>query len=90
MITIGSALLLITSTATGVQPRRPVTPNVVLIIDGAVTRVFLFNAKADPGERVDWFSRRPDIVRRLQQLLTDWERDVDLEAKAFAAKLLRS
>lgn len=40
----------------------------------------------DPGERVDWFSRRPDIVRRLQQLLIDWERDVDLEAKAFAAR----
>lgn len=56
-----------------------------LIIDGAVTRIFLFNVKADPGERQDWFARRQDIVQRLQQLLTEWERDVDAEAKAFAA-----
>lgn len=58
-----------------------------LIIDGAATRVFLFNVKADPGERQDWFARRPDIAGRLQQLLTEWERDVDNEAKAFAAPL---
>ena len=56
-----------------------------LIIDGAVTRIFLFNVKADPGERQDWFARRPDLVQRLQQLLTEWERDVDAEAKAFVA-----
>jgi arylsulfatase A-like enzyme len=56
-----------------------------LIIDGAITRIFLFNVKADPGERQDWFARRPDIAQRLQQLLTEWERDVDAEAKAFAA-----
>lgn len=56
-----------------------------LIIDGAATRMFLFNVKADPGERHDWFARRPDIARRLQQLLTEWERDVDAEAKTFAA-----
>ena len=58
-----------------------------LIFDGAVTRIFLFNVKADPGERQDWFARRQDIVQRLQQLLTEWERDVDAEAKAFAATL---
>jgi arylsulfatase A-like enzyme len=58
-----------------------------LMIDGAVTRIFLFNVKADPGERQDWFARRPDIVQRLQQLLTEWEREVDAEAKAFAATL---
>jgi hypothetical protein len=58
-----------------------------LIIDGAVTRIFLFNVKADPGERQDWFARRQDLVQRLQQLFTEWERDVDTEAKAFAAKL---
>jgi arylsulfatase A-like enzyme len=57
-----------------------------LIIDGAVTRIFLFNVKADPGERVDLFARHQDIVRRLQQLLIDWERDVEADAKAFAAK----
>lgn len=56
-----------------------------LMIDGAVTRIFLFNVKADPGERQDWFARRPDIVQRLQQLLTEWEGDVNAEAKAFAA-----
>jgi arylsulfatase A-like enzyme len=55
-----------------------------LIIDGAVTRIFLFNVKADPGERQDLFARRQDIVRPLQQQLTEWERDVDAEAKAFA------
>jgi hypothetical protein len=55
------------------------------LIDGAVTRIFLFNVKADPGERQNWFARRPDIVQRLQQLLTEWERDVDAEVKAFAA-----
>ena len=57
-----------------------------LIVDGAVTRTFLFNVKADPGEREDWFGRRPDIVRPLQQALADWERDVDREAKTFMAK----
>ena len=55
------------------------------MIDGAVTRIFLFNVKADLGERQDLFARRPDIAQRLQQLLTEWERDVDAEAKAFAA-----
>lgn len=58
-----------------------------LIIDGAVSRIFLFNVKADPGERQDWFARRQDIAQRLQQLLTEWERDVDAEAKAFAPTL---
>lgn len=57
-----------------------------LIVDGAVTRTFLFNVKADPGEREDWFGRRPDIVRPLQQALADWERDVDREAKTLMAK----
>jgi arylsulfatase A-like enzyme len=57
-----------------------------LVVDGAVTRIFLFNLKADPGERDDWFARRQDLVPRLQLLLRDWERDVDLEAKAFAAR----
>jgi arylsulfatase A-like enzyme len=56
-----------------------------LIIDGAITRIFLFNVKADAGERQDWFAGRRDIVERLQQLLAAWERDVDAEATAFAA-----
>ena len=58
-----------------------------LLIDGAVTRVFLFDVKADPGERQDWFARRPDLVQRLQHQLAEWEREVDAEAKAFAAPL---
>jgi arylsulfatase A-like enzyme len=57
-----------------------------LMIDGAVSRSFLFDVKADPGERQDWFARRPDVAQRLQRLLTEWERDVDAEAKAFAAR----
>jgi arylsulfatase A-like enzyme len=56
-----------------------------LIVDGAVTRTFLFNVRADPGERQDWFGRRQDVARRLQQRLADWERDIDAEAKSFAA-----
>ncbi len=56
-----------------------------LIIDGAVTRILLFNVKDDPSEREDWFSRRPDLVRELRQLLADWEQDVDADAKAFTA-----
>lgn len=58
-----------------------------LLIDGAATRIFLFNVKADPGERQDWFARRPDIARRMQKLLADWESEVDAEAKASAARL---
>jgi arylsulfatase A-like enzyme len=58
-----------------------------LMIDGAVSRSFLFNVKADRGERQDWFARRQDIAQRLQHLLTEWERDVDAEARAFAATL---
>ena len=56
-----------------------------LMIDGAVTRIFLFNVKADPGARQDLFARRPDIAQPLQKLLAEWERDVDAEAKVFAA-----
>jgi len=46
-----------------------------LIIDGAVTRTFLFNVKADPGERQDWFAPRQDIAQRVQKLLTEWQRE---------------
>ena len=57
-----------------------------LLVDGAVTRIFLFDVKADPGERQDLFARRPEVVERLQQLLTEWERDVDAEAKALTGR----
>jgi arylsulfatase A-like enzyme len=58
-----------------------------LVIDGAVTRIFLFNVKTDAGERQDWFARRPEVVQRLQKMLAAWESDVDAEAKAGAARL---
>jgi arylsulfatase A-like enzyme len=57
-----------------------------LMIDGAPSRSFLFDVKADPGERQDWFARRQDVAQRLQLLLSDWERDVDADAKAFAER----
>jgi arylsulfatase A-like enzyme len=57
-----------------------------LIVDGAVTRIFLFDVKSDPGERQDLFARRPDVVQRQQLRLTEWEQDVGAEAKAFAAR----
>lgn len=56
-----------------------------LIIDGAVTRIFLFNVREDPSERQDWFGTRQDIVLRLRELLAVWERDVDAEAKIYQA-----
>lgn len=58
-----------------------------LIVDGAPARTFLFNVKTDPGERQDWFARRPDLVQRLQRLLQEWERDIEGEAKERAARL---
>ena len=58
-----------------------------LLVDGAVTRLILIDVRADPGARQDWFGRRPDIVQRLRPLLTEWEREVDAEAKAFATTL---
>jgi arylsulfatase A-like enzyme len=56
-----------------------------LLVDGAVTRIFLFDVKADPGERQDLYARHPEVVRRLRQLLADWERDVEADAGASAA-----
>ncbi|HEX7281868.1 MAG TPA: hypothetical protein VF239_07415, partial [Vicinamibacterales bacterium] len=54
-----------------------------LLVDGSVTRMFLFDVTRDPGERTDHFARRPEVVDRLRRLLDEWERDVDAEAKAF-------
>ena len=47
--------------------------------------VLLFNLKADIGERNDLARERPDIARRLRPLITEWEKDVDSEAKARTA-----
>jgi arylsulfatase A-like enzyme len=52
-----------------------------VLVDGSVTRIFLFDVKNDPGERHD--ARRPEVVRRLLQQLAEWERSVDADAKTF-------
>ena len=40
----------------------------------------LFNLAADVGERNDLANQRPDLVRRLFPLITQWELDVDTES----------
>jgi arylsulfatase A-like enzyme len=40
----------------------------------------LFNLAADIGERNDLAKERPDLVRRLFPLITQWEQDVDTES----------
>ena len=51
-----------------------------LVVDG--TRTMIFNVRADVGERNELANRRPDLAQKLRPLLTDWETDVDAEAKA--------
>jgi hypothetical protein len=43
--------------------------------------VFLYNLRADIGERNDLAKERPEIARRLRPLILEWEKDVDSEAK---------
>jgi arylsulfatase A-like enzyme len=50
-----------------------------LLVDGG--HVLLFNVREDIGERNDLAQRRQDIARRLRPLITEWEKDVDAEAK---------
>jgi arylsulfatase A-like enzyme len=40
-------------------------------------QLLLFDLAADPGERTDLAARRPDLVATLEQLLEDWETDVE-------------
>jgi hypothetical protein len=47
--------------------------------------VLVFNLRDDIGERTDLAKERPDIARRLRPLITEWEKDVDSEAKGRAA-----
>jgi len=54
-----------------------------LLLDG--DDLLLFDLRADIGERRDLASQRPDLVRQLRRLLTEWERNVDAEAAAHAA-----
>jgi arylsulfatase A len=44
----------------------------------------LYNLANDIGERNDLASQRTDMVRKLYPLITQWEADVDAEAKALA------
>ncbi|MBC7896921.1 MAG: sulfatase-like hydrolase/transferase [Cytophagaceae bacterium] len=53
-----------------------------LIVDG--THTFVYNVRRDLGERDDLANRRQDVALRLRRMLTDWERDIDAEAKATA------
>jgi arylsulfatase A-like enzyme len=50
-----------------------------IVLDGHHT--FVYNIRADIGERHDLANQRQDVARRLRGLLTAWERDVDAEAK---------
>jgi arylsulfatase A-like enzyme len=51
-----------------------------LVVDG--THMFVYNVRNDMGERTDMSQREPAIARSLRQLIAQWERDVDGEAKA--------
>ena len=52
-----------------------------LVMDG---RPMLFNLKTDPGERTNLAGRRADIAKALMAQLTDWQKQVDAEAKSRA------
>jgi arylsulfatase A-like enzyme len=52
-----------------------------LVVDA--NHLLLFNLRDDVGERRDRTAERPDLVRRLRSLLTEWARGVDAEAKAL-------
>jgi len=49
-----------------------------LLFDG---RPMLFNLRADIGERNNLVGQRGDIARKLEPLITAWQKDVDAEAK---------
>jgi arylsulfatase A-like enzyme len=51
-----------------------------LVVDA--NHLLLYNVRDDVGERKDMTSKRPDIVRRLRGMLTEWARSVDAEAAA--------
>ncbi len=51
-----------------------------VVVDGGST--FVFNLRTDIGERNDLARQRQDIAQRLRPLITQWENDVDAEARA--------
>ncbi len=59
-----------------------------LLIDfGAFSPLFLFNLRADPGERNDLAAQHPDIVARLRPLVEAWEKEVEADAAAVLGPL---
>ncbi len=50
-----------------------------LLVDG--DDLLLYNLHTDIGERTDLAMQRPDLVAKLRPLITNWEKDVDSEAK---------
>jgi arylsulfatase A-like enzyme len=55
-----------------------------LVVDG--THVFVFNIRADIGERQDLAHQQQDRARDLRALLAAWEKGVDAEASRLARK----
>ena len=55
-----------------------------LMRDGGPGRPMLFDVSKDLGERNDLGAAQTDVVKRLHELLTAWEQDVDSEAKSRA------
>ena len=49
-----------------------------LVVDA--NHMLLFNLREDIGERRDMTAQRPDLVRTLRPLLTEWTRSVDADA----------
>jgi arylsulfatase A-like enzyme len=64
------------------QQRAVRQGNWKLLVDG--DDVLLYDLSKDIGERNDLAAQRSDIARRLRPLITEWEKDVDAEAKASA------
>lgn len=59
-----------------------------LLIDaGSFQPLFLFNLRADPGERNDLSFHHPEIVARLRPLIDTWEKEVEADATATLGPL---
>ncbi len=58
------------------MPRRTLTK--LLVTAAAIGANFLlFDVAADPGARNDLTAAHPDLVRKLDAAIADWEKDVD-------------
>ena len=59
-----------------------------LLIDaGSFQPLFLFNLRADPGERNDLSFHHPEVVARLRPLIDAWEKEVETDATATLGPL---